>query len=725
MANSPLRLLSGTAERSNFRTLSVAVCVLAVGALTLHSQSQRGFEQAAPNAQQEANGGYYALVIGINDYPAPLPTLKTAVHDAEAVADLLREQYGFQVTTLIDQEATRDNILDAMAHFRKRLDEGDSLLIYYAGHGSFDREADKAYWLPIDADPDPLVTSHDISADDITTEVRAFPARHVLIVSDSCFSGDLSRASAAISPSDGNAAYIRRMLRAPSRTIMASGSDEPVSDSGSAGHSVFAALLLQAMQTRPDSAFTAEDLFVTIRKSVLARSGQSPQYAPLRNSVPASASLDNGDFVFTRAAASALAAPPPTVPLTRSRMSVAEALNKAVDLERTGRYSEAFPLLATACDGGGASGCTDLGYEYETGNGAEKDLTRAVALYRKGCDGGNALGCTDLGTHYEFGTGVEKDPAQAVALYRKACGAGQALGCTNLGVNYENGTGVEKDPAQAVLFYRKGCDGGSALGCTNLGVQYEDGKGVERNPSQAVALYRKACDGGDPLGCTNLGYDYENGIGIEKDLTQAVALYRKACEGDNALGCRDLGTHYENGTGVDKDLAQAVALYRKACGAGEPRGCNSLGYEYEAGTGVEKDLTQAAALYRKACDAGEPLGCTNLGNFYKNGTGVETDPSQAVALFRKACEASEPRGCTNLGYDYENGAGVEKDLTQAVALYRKACEGGNALGCTDLGTHFKNGTGVEKNVTQAVALYRKACDAGEPHGCAGLKRLAP
>lgn len=265
------------------------------------ASQQRGVVAEAPADQGNyAPGNSYALVIGINDYAAPLPKLRTAVNDAKSVAGLLSSQYGFQVTTLLNQDATRDNILKSITHFRKALSENDSFLIYYAGHGSFDRETQKGYWLPIDADPDPLVTSRDISADDLTTEVRGLAARHVIIISDSCFSGDLSRAAGTISPSDGNQAYVKRMQRAPSRTLMASGSDEPVSDSGSQGHSVFAALLLQAMQSPSEGTFTAEDLFTTIRKPVLSRSGQSPQYTTLRDSIRASSSLDNGDFVFIR-----------------------------------------------------------------------------------------------------------------------------------------------------------------------------------------------------------------------------------------------------------------------------------------------------------------------------------------------------------------------------------------------------------------------------------------
>ncbi len=44
-------------------------------------------------------GRYHALVIGNNDY-AHLRNLTTAVGDADAVATLLEEKYGFNVTKL-------------------------------------------------------------------------------------------------------------------------------------------------------------------------------------------------------------------------------------------------------------------------------------------------------------------------------------------------------------------------------------------------------------------------------------------------------------------------------------------------------------------------------------------------------------------------------------------------------------------------------------------------
>ncbi|MDY4154533.1 tetratricopeptide repeat protein, partial [Campylobacter sp.] len=50
-----------------------------------------------------------------------------------------------------------------------------------------------------------------------------------------------------------------------------------------------------------------------------------------------------------------------------------------------------------ACDGGDMLGCSNLGSRYAIGNGVEKDLGKAVELFKKACDGGNMPGCYNLG----------------------------------------------------------------------------------------------------------------------------------------------------------------------------------------------------------------------------------------------------------------------------------------------------------------------------------------
>ena len=71
--------------------------------------------------------------------------------------------------------------------------------------------------------------------------------------------------------------------------------------------------------------------------------------------------------------------------------------------------------------------CVDLGYNYETGKGVPKDLSRAVTLYARGCTGKEARGCGNLGWLYGQGLGVDKD---VVAARRSAARAATATTCS-------------------------------------------------------------------------------------------------------------------------------------------------------------------------------------------------------------------------------------------------------------------------------------------------------
>jgi len=258
------------------------------------ASQQRGVvpSSSKKSANGTVNAGpYYALLIGIQNYRS-LPKLSTPVKDAEAIAAILSQQYGFQTRLLRD--ATRDDITHALNEYRRTLDENANLLVYYAGHGSFDKEADKAYWLPVNAELHD--TTDWILADDITTDVKVIPARHILVISDSCYSGGITRdISPGFTPTELNR-YVEKMEVSKSRTLMSSGGVEPVADEGGAGHSVFAAALIRGLSSMEDKSFSAEMLFERyVRVSVAGKSEQTPTYSPIRNS-----GHDSGDFVFTR-----------------------------------------------------------------------------------------------------------------------------------------------------------------------------------------------------------------------------------------------------------------------------------------------------------------------------------------------------------------------------------------------------------------------------------------
>ncbi|MGK0290325.1 MAG: putative caspase-like protein [bacterium] len=237
-------------------------------------------------------GNYYALIIGNNKYQY-LSKLETAKGDAVEVSKVLQDKYGFQTTLLLD--AGKVKISRALNKLRKKIQKEDHLLIYYAGHGYFDKKVNKAYWLPIDAEKDD--DTNWIISDTITTNIQRIASNHVLIISDSCYSGTLTRAASAdLSASQGHQEFLNKMMKRPSRTLMASGGNEPVMDGGGGKHSVFAAALLNGLSKEKRNIFSAEELFYKyIKERVAGKSSQVPVYQVIRNS-----GHDGGDFVFQK-----------------------------------------------------------------------------------------------------------------------------------------------------------------------------------------------------------------------------------------------------------------------------------------------------------------------------------------------------------------------------------------------------------------------------------------
>jgi len=260
------------------------------------------FAQAATAPYDLELGRYHALIISNQDYKQ-LSALKTPHGDADALAALLRADYGFKVTALRD--ANRASTLDALDQMVEKLSPNDNLLIFYAGHGHLDPATGEGYWLPVTANP--RRRSEWISNGDITDTLRATAAKHVLVISDSCFSGTLSRsASAGLNVGQNKRSYYKKLVSRISRTALSSGGLEPVDDGGSGGHSVFAGALISALKRNNEPLLEAEILYGQIKRPVALNSSatQKPQYADVR-----ATGHDDGDFIFFKRNTRSIAKP--------------------------------------------------------------------------------------------------------------------------------------------------------------------------------------------------------------------------------------------------------------------------------------------------------------------------------------------------------------------------------------------------------------------------------
>jgi hypothetical protein len=146
-----------------------------------------------------------ALCMGINNYPGTGMDLQGCVNDANDWAGVLAGR-GFKVSLLLDEAATKMAMMEAMSALVGKAAKGDSLVITFSGHGTYqpDTDGDEADGLDEALCPYDLQTSGAALTDD---EIRGlFAARksgvRIVLIADSCHSGTVTRAAPAEKDAD-------------------------------------------------------------------------------------------------------------------------------------------------------------------------------------------------------------------------------------------------------------------------------------------------------------------------------------------------------------------------------------------------------------------------------------------------------------------------------------------------------------------------------------------
>lgn len=239
----------------------------------------------ADKVSQESK--YYALIIGINNYSDPaIRSLDNAIADAENLYKVLTERYTFDKENIqFWKDAKREDIIYSLDHFSRVITPNDNLLIFYAGHGTFDENSNVGYWLPSDSKK---ITKADWFRNSTLVDyLKEINSKHTLLITDACFGGSIFNTRAAFL--DASKA-IEKLYELPSRKAMTSGTLTEVPDRSS-----FSKFLVERLDENREKYLSSEQLFSSLRIAVINNSDAVPQYGEIRN-----VGDEGGDFIFIR-----------------------------------------------------------------------------------------------------------------------------------------------------------------------------------------------------------------------------------------------------------------------------------------------------------------------------------------------------------------------------------------------------------------------------------------
>ncbi len=200
----------------------------------------------------------WALITGVAAY-RHMPALRYTDDDAYRIFAFLRSPQGGaipeeQINILIDEDATKESILESMRETFSKAGENDLVIMYFSGHGL------KGSFLPIDYDG----YNNKLLHQEINNILEKSKAKFKLLIADACHSGSLFASKGSETES-----YLVDFYRSLAKTdpgtalIMSSKSNETSLESTGLRQGVFTHFLIRGLKGEAD---TNDDWQVTIEE---------------------------------------------------------------------------------------------------------------------------------------------------------------------------------------------------------------------------------------------------------------------------------------------------------------------------------------------------------------------------------------------------------------------------------------------------------------------------
>lgn len=230
----------------------------------------------------------HILAIGIDNYQN-CTKLNNAVRDIENIVDVLINKYNFKeenTIKLLNENASSIKIIDELENFLLTQDSDHSLVILFSGHGDFDSSLQMGYIIPQEATP--YSKSSYIPYSTLFNYIKALKSHHILLISDSCFSGSI------FSPDRKIATAKEKLDSIPSKWAITSGRLETVLDGVPGKNSPFAEALIKILNDNQETLSVSE-----LSNKIIAEVAEKVEQLPRGESLQMYGHK-GGEFLFRR-----------------------------------------------------------------------------------------------------------------------------------------------------------------------------------------------------------------------------------------------------------------------------------------------------------------------------------------------------------------------------------------------------------------------------------------
>lgn len=219
----------------------------------------------------------YLLLIGIDKYTGPrYKALDNCVKDAVRFKGIMENVYGFEIfeEPLFDGQATRENIEETFNALSNFTTPEDNVIIFFAGHGDQHPYSKSGFWIPFGW----TKPSDSVLNSTIFELIQRINAKHILLISDSCFSGTF------VSRDRGSEGEMTpdQLESLDSRWVFTSGSEEQVADGRPGEGSPFNLSLCEFLQNNKSPKVPIGEMFEVVTRMTAARTDQKPMSGLIR-----------------------------------------------------------------------------------------------------------------------------------------------------------------------------------------------------------------------------------------------------------------------------------------------------------------------------------------------------------------------------------------------------------------------------------------------------------